>query len=303
MESKKEAVEVAFAVDRNTEECAYVAIHSMLLRASCPMRIILMHPAGENVACGDWVGKLERLGNGADVKVKSVDVSKFIHCKNLYDSHASYLKVYAPDFANGKRLICSDTDVVFNEDISKLADMELGDAIIARNGGEPCALRGEVEKEILFQNGRSPEDQYYGSGLSVINVEKYRNRQKKEMAEDVGKKYSHGLKYQEQTVWNCIFSQEESMSIEARWCQTPPIARSVSNFKKTPGIIHFAGSPKPWDLFGEFVHPSYSIWMEAADRAGIPGYRLAKYTRQKFWKRAWRIRNQYKQCSWKVPDL
>ena len=303
LESKREVVEIAFAVDSNTEECAYVAIHSMLLHSSRPVRIIIMHPAGQDVACRDWAGKLAGLGHGADLLIASVDVSRFRHCKNLYDSHAGYLKIYAPRFAKSSKLICSDVDVVFNDDIAELADLELGGAIIARNGGVPCVSRGEMERQILYLCGKKPGDQYYGSGLSVIDVEAYRRLQKEEMAEQVGQSYGYGIKYQEQTVWNCIFPEEESIGIDEKWCQTPPITRSVPVFRKRPGIIHFAGSPKPWDLFGEFVHPSFFLWMEAADRAGFAGHRWAKYARHKLWKRAWRIRKQYKQCHWKIPNL
>jgi len=296
-------VEIAFAVDSNTEECAFVAIHSMLLHASCPVRIILMHPECEKLACRDWPNRLAGFGVPFEFRIENVNLAKFKKCKNLYDSHASYLKVYAPRFAKQQKLICSDVDVVFNDDISKLADIKLGDSIVARNGGEPCGSRGETERTVLYLCGKKSTDQYYGSGLSVIDVDAYRKRGKEEMAEKIGEKYGYALKYQEQTVWNCIFSQEESVGIDEKWCQTPAVANGGGQFQPAPGIVHFAGSPKPWDLFGEFVHPSFFHWIDAARRAGIDTRHWSKYFQRKAWKRAWRIKHQYKQCSWKVPAL
>lgn len=303
MESKKSAIEIAFAVDGNTEECAYVAIHSMLLHSSRPVRIIVMHPDGENVICRDWAEKLSGLGRGADLLVASVDVSKFRHCKNLYDSHAGYLKIYAPRFATSSKMICSDVDVIFTDDVARLADLELGETIIARNGGEPCESRGETERQILSLCGKKPEDRYYGSGLSVIDVEAYRKHKKEEIAEEISEKYGYALKYHEQTVWNCIFSEQESMGIDSKWCQTPSVAKNAGQFQTAAGIIHFAGSPKPWDLFGEFAHPSFTLWIDAANKAGVDTRHWTKYFQYTAWKRAWRIRKQYKQCGWKVPAL
>jgi hypothetical protein len=46
----------------------------------------------------------------------------------------------------------------------------------------------------------------------------------------------------------------------------------AENVYETPAIYHFVGSPKPWDLYGEWVHGS--AWVLRRALAGTP---LAKY--------------------------
>ena len=58
-------------------------------------------------------------------------------------------------------------------------------------------------------------------------------------------------------------------------------------------IIHFMGSPKPWDLGAEMLHPYADIWNEATAVAGLAFHKLRKYFQLYSWKRAWRIRRQY----------
>ena len=287
-------IEIAFAVDKFTELCAFVAIHSMLKNSSRHVSIIILHEDREPRPGDRWEEKLKSQGFDFSIRYQQVDASVFRKCKSLYNSYTNYLRIYAPKYAQSSRIIYSDVDVVFTTDVACLDALDLEGAIIARNGGSPCKTRSLQEQQALYACGREEQDLYYGSGLAVIDVEAYNSSNKAELCEDIATKYAAHLKFQEQTVWNCVFSASESIGIDERWCQTPPLKKSDSQKNFDPGIIHFAGSPKPWDLIGEYFHPAYSTWIAEAQDAGIKFHAFAKYFQGDNWKRALRIKKQYK---------
>jgi len=42
---------------------------------------------------------------------------------------------------------------------------------------------------------------------------------------------------------------------------------------QTCRLIHFLDYPKPWDLFGEFVHPQYRLWRSVLDKTEMKPFR------------------------------
>ena len=100
------------------------------------------------------------------------------------------------------------------------------------------------------------------------------------------------LPFHDQTIWNCIM--DSIALIDKRWCNYAfPVDCNKASYED--GIVHFVGSPKPWDLLGEFFHPYQSIWYESASAAGIRFPKSRRYFRRESWKRAVRIKNQYAQ--------
>jgi hypothetical protein len=159
---------------------------------------------------------------------------------------------------------------------------------LVRSGA--CRMQPEKEKSLLCQFGKEDGDDYYYSGLAIINNEEYRKQKIIKSSIELCKSHAHELSFHDQTVWNCIL--KNVVTIQPRWChEAYPGKSEIKNFHK--GIVHFVGSPKPWDLFGEYFHPYSPIWNEAAEKAGLSSPKIGRYFRWKSWKRAFRIRRQY----------
>jgi len=291
-------IEVAFNLDKYTLDCAHVAAHSLASHAGEPVRVLFLLESSAPELPADWRKRLENLSPNAKVEFVTVDNTAFRHCKSFFGSHATYLRIYAPRFAETSRLIYSDTDVVFTSDARELRDLPMNGATIALPGGTPVSGRPEQEKEALLACGRGKDDLYYGSGLAVIDTAKYLGSGKIQRCEEIARSKAPHLKFHEQTIWNCAFSAEEIRGLDGKWCQTPPVGRGPA-FRAAPGIVHFAGSPKPWDLLGEFCHAAYPIWADAARKARRSPRKLAKYFDSSTLVRAWRIRRQY--AAWIGP--
>ncbi len=286
-------IEVAFNLDKFTLDCAYVAAHSLLAHTSKAVRLIfLLENSAPNISAA-WIKRFQSLPTKGFVEFIKVNNTSFRHCKSLFGSLATYLRIYAPQFAQTNRLIYSDSDVVFTTDVTELYNLPLNNAIIALPGGVEVASRGDKEKAVLTAFGRQPDDLYYGSGLAVIDVAQYLESHKIARCEEVAKKWAPNLLLHEQTLWNCVFSNAEILGLNEKWCQSPPLKKGEAFSDPVSGIIHFAGSPKPWDLFGEFFHHSYHRWARAARKAHRQKQVFTKYFNLFSFQRAYRIRKQY----------
>ena len=126
-----------------------------------------------------------------------------------------------------------------------------------------------------------------------MDARKYLAADKIALCETIARDWAAHLTLHEQTIWNCAFSREEMTGLDNTWCQSPPLKKGESFAPFVPGIVHFAGSPKPWDLFGEYYHHSYEVWAAAQRAAGRRSQALTKYFNALAIKRAYRIRKQY----------
>jgi lipopolysaccharide biosynthesis glycosyltransferase len=152
-------------------------------------------------------------------------------------------------------------------------------------------MQPKKEKSLLGQCGKADRDDYYYSGLAIINNEEYGKQKVIESAIALCKNHAHELSFHDQTVWNCILTNTQV--IHPRWCHAAYPGKSETKFFHE-GIVHFAGSPKPWDLFGELYHPYAGIWYDTAKRSGLSFPKIRRYIQGNSWKRAFRIRKQYK---------
>jgi len=284
---------VFFAIDKYTEECGFVALHSMLSKSSGRFSVTILYESNQKVPGTKWAKNLSEFGYDVSLNHQSVESSHFRNCKDLFNSRANYLRILAPLYAHEERVIYSDADVIFTGDVLDLFKMELNGATIALIESGTCGVRRDAERELLSKYGKKDQNPYYGSGLAVIDRDAYIKGKKAELSLDVIREHGSKLTMHEQSVWNCVFSADEVVKVDERWIQGPPMKIGDPQLGKQPGIIHFCGSPKPWDLFAEHWHASYPLWEQAARAAGLGKIGITRYLSKAYYEKAWRIRRQY----------
>lgn len=295
-----EITEVAFAVDQYSEDCAFVAIHSMLMHAKSAVHVLILYDKHGQKPGKEWMTRVSSLDSKNRIRYIEVDISPYRSAKSLFNSWSNYLKLEAPNFALGDRLIYSDADVVFTADINELCITNMDGKILALNALShnermfTCQECPERERRVLYGAGRSPTDPYYGSGIALINCKEYLKSGIDLKCREIAAKQSAFLLFQDQTLWNCALEEGQISLIDMRWCQYPPMLASDQMTELTPGIIHFMGSPKPWDLFGEYFHRGHKLWAAAARAAGLRHHAVRKYFRPADWKRFNKIQKQYR---------
>lgn len=210
----------------------------------------------------------------------------------MFDSRAAFLRLVIPDFAESQWVVYSDVDVVFKEDIYRLvAESELDGNPIGMIKAGSCANQPERERALLEECGKNKSSDYFFSGLALIDNEKYAAQKLVEKCNAFARKYKAKLDFHDQAIWNCTLPNIKM--IDNRWCHLAFPGRAQVDTEFPSGLVHFVGSPKPWDLLGEFYHPYSKVWIEAARRSGLKFPRIRKYFQIYSCKRAWRIRKQY----------
>ena len=294
MIQKQNKLEVWLSIDHRTADCGFVAAASLLKHrpkdAETTINVAYVKQGGE--PAGWWYGKLRQLGYRFEFNQVGMDLSGFYNCKGLFDSHAAYLRLLIPHYATQETIIYTDADVVFQEDVfSLLEETDLHDAPLGMIRSGKCALQPDRERGLLQSYGKGDEIDYFFSGLAVINVLRYKAEQILEKSLHLANTEGHQLSYHDQTIWNCVI--ENPAVLNNRWSHLA-FPGDKKPFVFEGGIVHFMGSPKPWDLLGEFYHPYHDIWETAASSSGLEFPRIRKYLDPENWKRAYRIRNQYK---------
>lgn len=191
------------------------------------------------------------------------------------------------------KVICLDTDMVLNDDLSKLYEIEMGNHIIGACKDIVSAGIINLEKyhqKEYIQNELGVDDpyQYFQSDVCVLNVDKYKENISKEIIEDYIQKDSY--KYGIQDVWNIlckndVFYLPQCWNVVMNWenvhfnivrlsyIKMAPrdLYYDYQDGRNVPSIINYDAYQKPWEYVD--CDMSDSFWKYARK---TPQYELLK---------------------------
>jgi lipopolysaccharide biosynthesis glycosyltransferase len=136
-----------------------------------------------------------------------------------------------------------------------------------------------------------PEDPVFNSGVMLVDVEQWKSQQCFQRLMKFCNEHPEDLLAADQTALNVLF---------ARDCYHLPAELNVilSTVSHLPvpekAVFHFVGSPKPWDVFGEFFHPYTMIWEQALSDTALRFMQRNAYCDLKAWRRLPRIFGGYR---------
>lgn len=293
-------MELWFAIDKRTAECGLVAASSALRQWNAvePLSIVAAYEVGTPAPADFWPAKLRLLQKPFEFRQCPVDVSDFDTCKGVFDSRAAYIRLFIPQHTEQNFAVYSDSDVVFLSDpgeiLSEFISSRVNNQTIGLVPLGQCSAQPAGEQELLSKSGKKPSHTYFYSGLAVFDTPSYRAAGVADSAASLARIDGGALTYHDQTLWNCVLKDDQVAKLNAKWVQPAWPGRGANATDFPEGILHFAGSPKPWDLLGEFFHPYYSRYRDAAQAAGYKSPALRKYLDPMSWERALRIKKQYK---------
>ena len=173
-----------------------------------------------------------------------------------------------------------DIDMLFNDDVSKLLDLDLGDDLIAavaeyNRGG------GAVESRIWGDGILPPEaERYFNTGTIVFNVGKCRAERTWEKLLEWYRAHYDVADRIEQDAWNALYWRRTRL-LPPRWNFHDRLVKSFARWNVNdrywlgnpprecleaaldPAILHFWGPKKPWNT----CHRPYRRLYHAAMRA------------------------------------
>jgi lipopolysaccharide biosynthesis glycosyltransferase len=283
---------LAFCADAYMEAPLHVAASSALRN---------LHPG--------WAAKIYLLAEGIDAKgiarlretlnrcerpyelveITGADTSVFSRLRPFHGTLAAYFRLLLPDFISEQKFLYLDTDTVTTIDLSPLFALDMGGypLVFVVDG----VVKNALDCKIYIQHGAVADDPCFNSGVILFNVEQWKAQNCLSRVLEFGNAYPDCLLAADQTVLNILFAKD--------CCRlSPEFNVKLSTHVRDPipekGIYHFVGSPKPWDILGEFFHPYHDIWDEAIQCIALRFVQRSAYTDHRSWIRFTRILGGYR---------
>ncbi|MDB5012293.1 MAG: hypothetical protein JWQ25_495, partial [Daejeonella sp.] len=139
--------------------------------------------------------------------------------------------------------------------------------------------------------GLSPESEYFNSGVILLNLKQWRLAELKNKCLQIARKYPMELPSHDQSILNILCAGNFAKlpaSFNCEWLahlSKPQVSDKM--------ILHFVGSPKPWDPFGQILnnaYPAYTKYLDSNWQAVFGKLTITGLNR------AWKIRRSYMRC-------
>lgn len=168
---------------------------------------------------------------------------------------AIYYRLFAPSFVQGNKCLYLDADTIVNGSIKELIELDLRDYYLA---AVEESTNLELHKQAL---GMRPNSCYFNSGVMLLNLNKWRNTNLKDLVIACIRENSHVILYPEQDALNLIVKNNWA-KLDAKYnFQTSMLKEEkysyLSNGMKSI-IVHFTTSEKPSNMNNN--HPCKNLY-------------------------------------------
>ncbi len=209
----------------------------------------------------------------------------FGHMHSLHGDWTAYGRLLIPSKVKtqNSKVLYLDADLIVNLDVSELFSKELNQPLGAVKGAE---FKYILEKDFFLNELSVNESNYFfNSGVLLFNVKKWNELEMDIKVKEFGEKYGTNFRSADQTLLNGIFKGEYHF-LDTKY--NSPWYPNLNEYDPNEKIVHFVGSPKPWDYFGTKLHKGRNIFLEYT-----PKWWLNKYSRFSFEKlyRTYKIKN------------
>lgn len=164
---------------------------------------------------------------------------------------------------NITKAIYLDVDIVLTSDIKNLYSINIEEYTIAAVTGESTIITTNSFKKHTGNLGLSDTHEYFGSGVLVINCDKWRNENITDKLTTIVENTKNSLKYPDQDALNIMFDNNY-YKLPIGWNRD--IACLQDDYEDDPNavekcfLLHYDGKEKPWnngDIFAAEVWNKY----------------------------------------------
>jgi lipopolysaccharide biosynthesis glycosyltransferase len=253
------------ASDNNYAQHLGIMLFSLLSNAKRPegYEIIIINDSIENCNLEKIKKTIERYH--ASYRILDADLSKVEGLASFsYISKAMYFRIFIDEYLdeNYQRVLYLDSDMIISDDISDLFILDMKGFEIA---AVPDAHVFRNEKiELKKRLGINKREDYFNSGLLLIDLEKYRSADIKNRVFSFIKNSSDKLYFPDQDALNYV--------LHDRYLKLPITYNFQSAMKKHqlesngyPKVIHYTGHAKPWFYFKK--HPIKKAYLHYKKRS------------------------------------
>lgn len=234
------------------------------------------------------------------------DINTLYLAQYDYSLH-SYYKLIIPDiFSSYEKVLYTDLDMIFQCDINKILDLDMGVYPIAMTRDFPIAYFLDVFDDTTLRNylkdnlNITDSFDYFSAGIVLFNI---RYIAKKSSTDCINLAFSKKFKMQEQDILNFYYNKN-IYEIPYKYCiNTPWIDKFTDEFlnddafinqiidaKKELCVLHYSSREKPWKKWN--IDSYDKIWFKYNKNLKYRSYILANFIN--FFYKKEKFRNQRK---------
>lgn len=223
---------------------------------------------------------------GGELSFHDFDAKKeFGELRSLHGDWTAYGRLLIPDRIPSARALYLDADLAVLLDVLALEDDVVfqGGTMAAVFG---CTVEWTLDQAFLKEHaGLNSDTPYFNSGVVFFDLDECRRRDAARTWRSFARAHRNDLVSHDQTVLNA-YAAGGFVQLPARYnTEWPPALKQPKVIDNA--IIHFSGSPKPWDVTGRWLHGGHSLWRSFQTAFWHEQY--GRFNREK-WGRTWNIR-------------
>lgn len=250
-------INIIIVADKNVEVGVHVTLFSLLNKSSYEFHNIYLITTNENgISKKKLRNSLIKFDDKCNYYLIKFDGSVFSSFKGLHGNSFIYSKLALAELTNVSFALYLDVDIILNIDIKEISHYFnlLNQYLIMANieTTKYNSIEKELFKNILKQN----DENYYNTGLMLVNLNLWRDMNLFDSFLSFTNKYHSFCSTADQTVFNAVIDNNLIYNLPKKFNYRIEFNTAKEKLKKNK-IFHFYGRPKHWDLFAEFIHPQF----------------------------------------------
>ena len=289
MKSPSASLCIAFCANGGALPGLHAALSSLLRYCAEPQRLEI-HVFTERLEARDLAELDSSVAvYGQKLHFHEAHLESFRLLKPLQGDWMTYHRLLLPGLVPHCDIILYlDADLLFwRFDVLQFLEVDVSNAPFAAGGVGQVgyALEGEFYRSI----GLNDNDRAFNAGVLLINARWWRQHDVLGAAMRFGQSHPNRLVSADQTILNALYSRQ-FLALPANFNYALPPNLVITEAEVDSAIVHFVGSPKPWDFAGFFLHRGRVFWKGEIAKTR---FRLSGFVR-KYWRiqlgREWAIR-------------
>lgn len=286
-------IPIVLCADKNVVVGLHVALYSVLSATNRFIKIYILHKGYDIYDKERIFYTLSCFDGSYEVHFFEVNDAIFENCRGLYGNTYAFVRLLISHYVNEPRVIYMDTDVIFNIDIDQLYRQDLDGFIIGAS--MVVNVSESIERGFFKSLGFSESSAYFNSGIMLIDLDEWRRRHITDKCIAFIEKYGDVIRVADETVLNVVFHNDFKKLDKIFNYPVIPTLNQIES-KNLCVVFHFMQSPKPWDLFGEFLHGNYAMFEYFLKKTYFSDYKSYKNITIPVMKHSFRLLKAYKRC-------
>lgn len=266
-----EPIHIAICADKNIEVGLHVTLYSLLESTHHPIKIYFVQKGYDKDSIHKIYETLKPYNGLYELVIIEFDEQIFAHCRGVYGNKFAFARIMLANLIQYDRVIYLDSDLLIKKDLYNLFHSDLrGYAIGVAGIG---SIEWALERDFLISLNLKPSAKYFNSGVLLLDLNLWRNRNLIQLCFDFATQYGNMLPSADQTILNYVFYENNFMILDPSYNRIVYPHSPAIPLDRLDNIFHFVGSPKPWDFLGELFHNNYLLFHSVLKKTYFKNYK------------------------------